>query len=242
MFKYNDININYKDFGNKEGTPIVYLHGWGQNIEMMEPIAKPFEKTHHLIIIDLPGFGKSDEPNYAWTLEEYVDMIHSLLQKLKIDKPNIIGHSFGGKLTLIYATKYEVDRIILLASPFKIKIKKPSLKIRILKKAKKIPGLGKIAEKMKNHLGSTDYKNAPPIMKEILVKHINTDLTEEVKKIKCPTFIIWGTNDEAVPVSDAYELEKLIKDSGLAIYEGCTHYAYLEKLGQTNAIIASFIK
>ena len=88
MFKYNDININYKDFGNKEGTPIVYLHGWGQNIEMMEPIAKPFEKTHHLIIIDLPGFGKSDEPNYAWTLEEYVDMIHSLLQKLKIDKPN----------------------------------------------------------------------------------------------------------------------------------------------------------
>ena len=242
MFKYNDININYKDFGNKEGTPIVYLHGWGQNIEMMEPIAKPFEKTHHLIIIDLPGFGKSDEPNYAWTLEEYVDMIHSLLQKLKIDKPNIIGHSFGGKLTLIYATKYEVDRIILLASPFKIKIKKPSLKIRILKKAKKIPGLGKIAEKMKNHLGSTDYKNATPIMKEILVKHINTDLTEEVKKIKCPTFIIWGTNDEAVPVSDAYELEKLIKDSGLAIYEGCTHYAYLEKLGQTNAIIASFIK
>ena len=242
MFKYNGININYKDFGNKEGTPIVYLHGWGQNIEMMEPIAKPFEKTHHLIIIDLPGFGKSDEPNYAWTLEEYVDMIHSLLQKLKIDKPNIIGHSFGGKLTLIYATKYEVDRIILLASPFKIKIKKPSLKIRILKKAKKIPGLGKIAEKMKNHLGSTDYKNATPIMKEILVKHINTDLTEEVKKIKCPTFIIWGTNDEAVPVSDAYELEKLIKDSGLAIYEGCTHYAYLEKLGQTNAIIASFIK
>ena len=242
MFKYNDININYKDFGNKEGTPIVYLHGWGQNIEMMEPIAKPFEKTHHLIIIDLPGFGKSDEPNYAWTLEEYVDMIHSLLQKLKIDKPNIIGHSFGGKLTLIYATKYEVDRIILLASPFKIKIKKPSLKLRILKKAKNIPGLGKIAEKMKNHLGSTDYKNATPIMKEILVKHINTDLTEEVKKIKCPTFIIWGTNDEAVPVSDAYELEKLIKDSGLAIYEGCTHYAYLEKLGQTNAIIASFIK
>ncbi len=242
MYKYNGVKINYKDFGNKEGTPIVYLHGWGQNIAMMEPIAKPFTKTHRLIILDLPGFGESDEPDYAWTLEDYVDMIHSLLEELKITKPNIIGHSFGGKLTLIYATKYPVDKIMLLASPYKVKIKKPSLKVRLLKKAKSIPGLSNLAEKMKNHLGSTDYKNASPLMKEILVKHINTDLTEQIKNIKCPTFIIWGTNDEAVPVSDAYELEKLIKDSGLAIYEGCTHYAYLERLGQTNAIIESFMK
>lgn len=242
MYKYNGLKINYKDFGNKEGTPIVYLHGWGQNIEMMEPIAKPFTKTHRLIILDLPGFGNSDEPETAWTLDDYVDMIHSLLKELKINKPNIIGHSFGGKLTLLYATKYEVDKIILLASPYNVKIKKPSLKVKLLKKAKSIPGLSKLAETMKNHLGSTDYKNASPIMKEILVKHINTDLTEQIKDIKCPTFIIWGTNDEAVPVSDAYELEKLIADSGLAIYEGCTHYAYLERLGQTNAIIESFIK
>lgn len=241
MYKYNGIKINYKDFGNKEGTPIVYLHGWGQNIAMMEPIAKPFAETHHLIILDLPGFGESEEPDYAWTLYDYVDMIHSLLEELKVTKPNIIGHSFGGKLALIYATKYPVDKIMLLASPYKVKIKKPSLKVRILKKAKAIPGLGSLAEKMKNHLGSTDYKNASPLMKEILVKHINTDLTEQIKNIKCPAFIIWGTNDEAVPVSDAYDLEKLIKDSGLAIYEGCTHYAYLERLGQTNAIIKSFM-
>ena len=115
-------------------------------------------------------------------------------------------------------------------------------KVKILKKLATLPGLGNIAEKMKKHLGSTDYKNASPTMREILVKHVNTDLTEDAKKITCPTFIIWGTNDEAVPVEDAYELEKIIKDSGLSIYEGCTHYAYLERLGQTNAIIKTFIK
>lgn len=242
MFKYNGININYKDYGNKDGLPIVYLHGWGQNIQMMEPIANPLIKTHHLIILDLPGFGASDEPDYAWTLDDYVEMIHTLLQKLNINKPNLIGHSFGGKLSLLYASKYEVDKLMLLASPFKVRMKKPSKKVQILKKMATIPGLGKIAEAMKKHIGSTDYKNASPIMRDILVKHVNTDLTETAKEIKCPTFIIWGTNDEAVPVSDAHELEKLIKDSGLAIYEGCTHYAYLERLGQTNAIIASFFK
>ena len=242
MFKYKGLKINYKDFGNKKGTPIVYLHGWGQNIEMMEPIAKPYTETHSLIILDLPGFGLSDEPETAWTLEEFVEMLKAFLTELKIEKPNLIGHSFGGKISLLYASKYNVDKLMLLASPYKVKINKPSLKVKILKKAATLPGLGNLAEKMKKHLGSTDYKNASPIMREILVKHVNTDLTEDAKKIKCPTFIIWGTNDEAVPVEDAYELEKLIKDSGLSIYEGCTHYAYLERLAQTNAIIKTFIK
>ena len=63
MFEYQNLKINYKDYGNKEGKAIVYLHGWGQNIEMMEPIANPFAESHHLIIVDLPGFGKSEEPN-----------------------------------------------------------------------------------------------------------------------------------------------------------------------------------
>ena len=107
---------------------------------------------------------------------------------------------------------------------------------------KNIPGLGGIAEKIKSQMGSTDYKNASPTMRNIFVKHVNTDIVEDINKITCPSFIIWGDKDDAVPVSDAYDLEKIIKDSGLTIYEGCTHYAYLERLGKTNAIIASFMK
>ena len=63
----------------------------------------------------------------------------------------------------------------------------------------------------------------------------------ELNKIKCPTLIIWGTNDEAVSIEDAYELEKIIKDSAVIEYEGCTHYAYLERLNQTVNVLRSFI-
>jgi len=242
MYTYKGININFKDYGNKLGDTIVYLHGWGQNIEMMEPIANPLKNTHRLIILDLPGFGKSDEPTYAWTLEEYVDMVHSLLEHLNIKTPMLVGHSFGGKLCLIYATKYEVKKMLLLACPYKVRAKKISWKVRLLKKMKNIPGLGKLANKIKSKMGSTDYRNATPIMRDVLVKHVNTDISSDIKKIKCPTFIIWGDKDTEVPVEDAYELENLLQDSGLAVYEGCTHYAYLERLPKTNAIIASFMK
>lgn len=242
MYKYNGININYKELGVKDNQAIIYLHGWGQNIEMMEPIAKPFIDTNRIIIIDLPGFGKSEEPDFAWSLEDYSKMLESLLKKLNIKKPILVGHSFGGKISITYAQNHDVEKLVLLASPYKVKIKEPSTKVKILKKLKKVPGLGGLAESMKKHLGSTDYKNASPLMREILVKHVNTDLTDQTKHIKCPTLLIWGTNDEAVPYDDAIELKKLIPNCGLVTYEGCTHYAYLERLNQTISVLKSFFQ
>lgn len=242
MYKYKGIEINYKEYGKKDGEAIVYLHGWGQNIQMMEPIANPFEKSHHLVILDLPGFGASEEPKEAWTLDDYVDMIHELLKSLNIDNPNLIGHSFGGKLSLLYSTKYKTRRIVLLASPYKVKMNPESTKLKLLKKIKKIPILGLFADFAKKFMGSTDYKNASPRMREILVKHVNTDLTDKLGKVNCPALLIWGTADAAVPYEDAVELEKLIKDAGLVTYEGATHYAYLERLQQTINVLKSFIK
>ena len=115
------------------------------------------------------------------------------------------------------------------------------MKTRILKKLKTVPIINNLEGFAKKHIGSRDYKNASEFMRKILVEHVNLDITEDVKKIKCPTLIIWGTNDDEVPIEDAYELETLISDSAVIPYEGCTHYAYLENLGQTVNIIKNFI-
>ena len=117
MYKYNEININYKDYGKKEAPALVFLHGWGQNIAMMEPIANPFADTHRLIILDLPGFGASDEPDYAWTIFDYAKMLDTLLKSLQIENPTLIGHSFGGKISIAFASCYPVAKLVLLASP-----------------------------------------------------------------------------------------------------------------------------
>lgn len=241
MFEYKNIKINYIRYGDKKGNTLVLLHGWGQNIQMMKMIGDKFQKND-IIIVDLPGHGKSEEPKEVWLLNDFVEMIHSLLKSLKVKNPIFIGHSFGGKISLIYASKYETKKLILFGSPFKVKKASNSLKLRILKKLKTLPGMEKLSEIAKKHMGSADYRNASPIMRDIMVKHVNTDITDLVKKIKCPTIIIWGDKDEAVPLNDAYELSSYIKDSAVIVYDGCTHYAYLERLGQTVNIIYSFIK
>ena len=238
--RVKDVETNYVDYGT-ESNPIVLLHGWGQNIEMMQGIGNKFSSTNRIIIVDLPGYGKSEEPKEVWTVDDYVLFLKELLDKLNVNNPIIIGHSFGGKIGLLYATKYAVKKLICLASPFKKNSKKTSLKIKILKAAKKIPILNKLESFAKRHIGSTDYKQASDMMRKILVKTVNYDISDQLYKIKCPTLLIWGTMDKAVSINDAYELEKLIDDCGLVTYEGCSHYAYLERFDQTIRVLKSFI-
>lgn len=237
----NNVEVYYERYNQGGEKPLVFLHGWGQNTEMMLPVAKPFIENHEVILIDLPGFGKSGQLDRPYEVSDYVELLHELLQKLDIKKPTLIGHSYGGKISLLYASKYEVEKLVLFGSPFQKEIGKESLKLKTLRTLKKIPGINKLEGFAKKHIGSTDYKNASPVMRETLVKTVNLDITEEVKKIKAPTLLIWGTADEAVSIDRAYELEKLIPDAGLVVYENATHYAYLENLGQTISVMKSFL-
>ena len=235
-----NVNVNYELYGEGNDT-VVLLHGWGQNIQMMKPIGDKLCFNHQILIVDLPGHGDSDEPDYPWTLYDYVEMLKELIDELKLKKIILMGHSFGGKISLLYASMHEVEKIVVFGSPYKKRIKKDSLKLKTMRFLKKIPGINKLEGFAKKHVGSTDYKNASKIMREVMVNHVNLDITEDIKKIKAPLLIIWGTNDQAVPIADAYELEKLVPGAGLVVYQGCTHYAYLENLGQTINVLKSFI-
>lgn len=235
-----NVNINYVDYGNGENT-LVFLHGWGQNIEMMKPVADPFSKEYRIIILDLPGHGASSEPDFAWTLYDFVEMLHTFLEELKVKNPILLGHSFGGKISLLYATKYEVQKLVTFGSPYKKEIEKLSMKTKVLKGLKKVPVVNKLEGFAKKHIGSTDYKNASPLMRKILVNHVNLDIRNELHKIKAPTLLVWGTLDSEASIEQAYELEKLIPDAGVVEFPNCTHYAYLENLAGTINVLRHFL-
>ena len=225
----------------KKGKPVVLLHGWGQNIEMMNPIGKGLEKDYRIIILDLPGFGKSSEPTYGYTIYDYYEILCEFLDKLKVKNPILIGHSFGGRLAIVYSAKKKVEKLVLLSAPFKRSTKKNTLKVKILKFMKKVPVIKELEGYMKTKIGSTDYRNATPMMRTILVNTVNEDLTEYLKQIEAPTILIWGDRDTAVSVEDAKYAESIMKDAGLIVYEGCTHYAYLERIEKTINVLRSFL-
>lgn len=232
--------INYMQYGNKEGKDVLLLHGWGQNIEMMKPIGDGLEKKFKITILDLPGFGKSTEPTFPWTLDDYSEMLEIFIEKLKIKKPIIIGHSFGGRLAINYSSNNIIEKLILFGSPIRPEKSTTSIKVKTLKSLKKLPGMNGIAEKMKKYIGSRDYKAASTIMRQVLVNTVNKDLTENAKKIEEPTLLIWGDYDEEASIDDANILEQIMPDAGLIVLPG-THYAYLENLNQVINILNEFM-
>lgn len=236
-----NININFKQYGKEDGENIILLHGWGQKIEVMDSIGKRLEKDFKITNIDLPGFGESEEPPFGYTIYDYYEVIEELLRKLKIKKPIIIGHSFGGSISIIYAAKRPVSKLILLAAPFKRSSKKNSFKIALLKTMKNVPIIKNLEEYMKSKIGSKDYKNATPLMRKVLVNVVNEDITEYLKQIDAPTLLIWGTKDTAVSIEDARYAESIMKNAGLVEYEDATHYAFLERLDQTIKVLYSFL-
>ena len=115
IIKVKNININCIQYG--EGKDVVLLHGWGQNIEMMDPLGKKLSDKYKVTIIDLPGHGLSEEPSPSTTIYDYADVVKEIMNYLNIDKPSLIGHSFGGRVAIVYASKYSVDKLILFGSP-----------------------------------------------------------------------------------------------------------------------------
>ncbi len=239
--KVNLTDINYIQYGNDKGKDIVLLHGWGQNIEMMKPLGDLLADNYHITIIDLPGFGKSKEPATILDVGDYTEIVHDLLKSLKVVKPTLIGHSFGGRISIRYGASYDVEKLVLCGAPCVKTKKELTLKEKMLKSVKKLPGMEKLADIAKNYIGSTDYKNASPMMRDILVKVVGEDLSEYAKKIKVPVILIWGEYDEAVPLEEGRMLEKLLSDGAMIVLPG-THYAYLENLYQVGAIINKFME
>ena len=239
--KVNLTDINYIQYGNDKGKDIVLLHGWGQNIEMMKPLGDLLADNYHITIIDLPGFGKSKEPATILDVGDYTEIVHDLLESLKVVKPTLIGHSFGGRISIRYGASYDVEKLVLCGAPCVKTKKELTLKEKMLKSVKKLPGMEKLADIAKNYIGSTDYKNASPMMRDILVKVVGEDLSEYAKKIKVPVILIWGEYDEAVPLEEGRMLEKLLSDGAMIVLPG-THYAYLENLYQVGAIINKFVE
>lgn len=238
MFKkIKNVKINYKQYGS--GDDVVLLHGWGQNIGMMDPLGKNLDSNHRITILDLPGFGLSSEPDDVLGVPDYADIVYELLKELNISKPILIGHSFGGRVAIVYASKYPTKKIVLFGAPCVRHVYK-SKKQSLFKIMKKIIIFRPFVNILKNHLGSPDYKNATPKMRDILVKTVNLDLSSYAKKVKCEALLVWGENDTAVPVDCARELDDLLPSSALIILPG-THYCYLENLERVVSILNNFI-
>lgn len=165
-----------------------------------------------------------------------------------IQELSILGHSFGGRVIIKLVNrdnlKFKINKLVLIDSAGIRHETKKTCRQKIYKIMfpiiKKISP--KLLNKIKTKVGSTDYRNATPMMRDILVKTVNEDLSMLIPNIKNSTLIIWGENDTATPYIDAEYMNEHIKDSGIVKIENAGHFSFLENPYLVNKVLESFLK
>lgn len=239
------LKIEYEVIGT--GDPVLLLHGWGANMDTMRPIAEHFTKLgKRAVMMDFPGFGKSDVPNAPIDMLKYASITRQFIELNNLRGADCICHSFGGRVAIILASEDSslFDKLILIdAAGIKPKrrigyyYRVYAYKLgRNLSRCVFANKLLHLDDKLKN-AGSDDYKALNGSMRETFKNVVNLDLSDKLDKIQNETLLIWGSDDTATPMYMAKLMEKKIKHSGLAVIEGAGHYSYLENFPKFCAII-----
>lgn len=246
-FNFEDINLYYEKYGDSKET-IIILPGWGDTRKTFNYMINFLKNYFTVYIIDYPGFGNTNFPDYDLTIYDYSNLIYEWIKSLNIKDPILIGHSFGGRIitTLLGYYNYNFKNVIYLNSAgIKPKTKFKTKLYKFLKKLKFfIPK--KYKQKYLNFLfkkfASQDYNQLPKNMLNTFKNIVNIDLKPYLKYIDSKVLIIWGNKDESTPLKDAFTMNKLINNSELIILNNANHFSYLNYPDLVNNIILEQLK
>lgn len=234
----NNLKTDYLKIGS--GPTLVFLHGWIKDInkEKYQELLTLLSKKYQVIALDLPGFGKSDSPKKAWTVTDYASFVNDFLTKININKCVLIGHSFGGRITIKLTSQKnsKIQKIILIDSAG---IERKSLKVKILSTIAKVTPQ---FIKNKINIGSKDYLAISGLMRQTFKNVVNENLEDSLNQIKIPTILIWGQEDHTTPLSHAKIMTQKITNSTLIIVPEANHGLPYRQAKITTQIIIDNLK
>lgn len=201
-----------------EGAPrVLALHGWGRRGADFKPGLEGLPA----IAPDLPGFGASPPPKEVIGAVGYADIIAGMLPDFDTP-PILIGHSFGGRIALCLADRHpdRVGPLILTGAPL-LRLASPARpsfgyrSIRLLNKIGVVSDERLELERRKR--GSSDYRAVSGIMRDILVKVVNETYEHQLTSVTSDIALLWGENDEEVPVEVARRALIMREKAGLPV-------------------------
>lgn len=229
------LNTRYLETSASDSTPVLILHGWGSSLASWREVAEVFERAGKKVMIpDLPGFGETKEPPMPWSVSDYINFLENFLEKLRISKFILAGHSFGGQLAIAFAAQQHpnIQAVCLMAAARIMRRRKLRIKIfRIVTKFGNLAFTIPIFTPLRSFVqkvwykftGESDYYVASPLMRETLKRVLNEEVAARLQAITIPTLILWGKNDEVTPLEDAYIIQKNIRGSRMHIFKGVGH-------------------
>lgn len=246
---------------------MIFLHGFGGASYLWRHIYPSFQKDHRIFLIDLKGFGLSDRPRDChYSMDDQAEIVRSFIIDKNLKNITLIGHSLGGAVALFtyFKVTARIKALVLLNSAAYPESMPKFLKIlripilnnfftaiiptrlavnRILKKS--FYKDEKISEDLVstyafyNSLPGSAYA-ARKTAEQIVPDNIY-EILRNLAEITVPVFLVWGYDDEVIPLAYGLRLHHAIPGSQLVSLKQCGHIPPEEKPSETVEKIASFL-
>ncbi|MEO8287152.1 MAG: alpha/beta fold hydrolase [Chloroflexota bacterium] len=232
------IHVRYLEGGQgKPGSTILLLHAFQGGADLWFPYTFPaLAPEHHVIALDLPGFGNSGRLP-AYTTNTYANFIQAFLDALGLDKVDLVGHSMGGQIAVAVAaaSPERINRLVLIASAGLPRSGPQWLANMVMMAdrsayhARLYPTVIRLALRTRNR------RQGLVMLREDSIHSLLSDIT-------APTLVIWGARDRVVPLEHATLFARAIPQARLSIMRGSGHMPFYQKPAQFNRLILGFLR
>jgi pimeloyl-ACP methyl ester carboxylesterase len=232
--------IRYYDVGS--GPPLLLIHGIGGDADEWVFCFGPLSQFHRVLALDLLGFGRSSKPLIEYTIAGFVEVVQHFLRGLKIDRTSVLGESLGGWIAASFALKFPsmVDKLILVDTagvwgdittlPIDVRVStRDHLReiFQLLFHDQRMVNEALIDLAYHQHLERGDGYTIDSVLRNAASGREVLD--EAIGSVAAPTLIVWGEQDQMIPLSVGQRLQKLIAGSKLEVIPQCGHLPALEK-------------
>ncbi len=231
---YGDSNLFGESYGEGPAR-VVWLHGWARSGEDFRAAARELaQRGVASVTLDLPGFGASPSPRVAGGARHYGELILPALSEIADEPVVLVGHSFGGCVsTVIASTHPELVRSLVLAGAPLLRVTPSARAPRRYRMVRWLHAKGVVSdarlEAARQKYGSSDYRRAQGVMRDVLVASVNESYETELGGLGAPVVLLWGEKDFVVPLDVARRSASLLKATHVEhVVEGVGHLVPLE--------------
>jgi 4,5:9,10-diseco-3-hydroxy-5,9,17-trioxoandrosta-1(10),2-diene-4-oate hydrolase len=268
--KVGNVNTRYWSAGEK-GSTLILLHGVGCHVEFWERNIAALAREHRVFAVDIVGFGRTDKPEVVYTFELMADFVLDFMKTMGIDKASLVGNSMGGGISLTVAAQApeRVEKIVLVdpvglgrgVSPVMRLMTVPVIGNVLTKPSRKgverqmrlclydpsqarddfidlVAAIGTLPGSQRSFLSFLrEMCNMAGVKKGLVA-----DFSALLKKIKTPTLVIWGRQDQILPLADGEAAVQKMANGRLHVMEQAGHLPQIDKPEEFNATVLDFLR
>jgi len=247
IIDYKEKKIRFQELGNRNENVIVLLHGYLESIDIWEEFGNDLAANNRVILIDLPGHGKTSVFAETHTMELMAEVVNQVLEHLNITKCVLIGHSLGGYVSLAFLEKYP-DKLKALSlfhsSPLadnEVKKAARDLSIQDINAGKRIQICKEHVSKTFANDNLINFERTIGFIKIIALNttsegiiatlqgmKIRKDYSKLLENTQLPFLYILGAKDNFIP-ANILTFIKLPKNATILTLQNSGHQGYIEE-------------